>query len=98
MEKIKISKTAFIPLAIFVINFTIYLLIEVFGVVYTYSGTAKRTYIFFCFPLNVIGFTLSIYFFVKFLIYKKSFWNIILCLPLLVFIFYFYFVPLIRNN
>ncbi|WP_155845825.1 ParB N-terminal domain-containing protein [Chryseobacterium gregarium] len=44
MEKIKISKIAFILLVIFVINFTIYLLIEVFGMVYIYSSTAKRTY------------------------------------------------------
>jgi len=98
MEKIKISKTAFIPLFIFVINFIIYLLIEVFGIIYTYSSTAKKTYIFFCFPLNVIGFILSIFFILKFLIYKKNFWNIIVCLPLLIFIFYFYFVPLIREN
>ncbi len=46
MEKIKISKLAFIPLAIFVVNFTIYLLIKVYEVVYIYSSVAKRTYIY----------------------------------------------------
>ncbi len=98
MEKIKISKLAFIPLAIFVVNFTIYLLIKVYEVVYIYSSVAKRTYIYICFPMNVLGFIITIYFVVNFLIYKKSFWNVILCLPLMAFIFYFYFVPLIWGN
>ncbi|KMQ58737.1 hypothetical protein ACM40_17270 [Chryseobacterium sp. BLS98] len=98
MEKIRVSKIAFIPLLIFIINFGIYLLIEVFGIVYTYSSTAKRTYIFFCFPMNVLGFIASVYLFIKFIVEKKNFWNIIFCLPLLAFIFYFYFVPLMKDN
>lgn len=96
MEKIKISKLAFATLVIFFINFIIYLLIEVFGIVYTYSNIAKKTYLFFCFPLNVLGLIIFIYLFVRFLKSKRNLWNIIFCLPLLFFIFYFYFLPLIR--
>jgi hypothetical protein len=97
MEKIKISKIAFIPLVIFTINFIIYLLIEIFGVIYTYSSTAKKIYLFFCFPMNVLGLIISVYIFTQFFSKKKNFWEIILCLPLLVFIFYFYFLPLIKD-
>lgn len=96
MEKIKISKVAFIPLIIFAINFVIYLLIEVFEIVYTYSSTAKKIYLFFCFPMNVLGFVISIYIFIIFFTHKKNIWNIIICLPLLIFIFYFYFFPLMH--
>ncbi len=97
MEKIKVSKIAFLPLIIFVVNLTIFLLIEVFEIVYKYSGTAKRTYLFFCLPLNILGLIISVYLLVKYLIYKKNIWNILLCLPLIIFIFYFYFFPLIKD-
>ena len=71
MEKIRVSKIALIPLFIFIVNFIIYLLIEVFEVIYTYSSIAKRLYIFICFPINVIGFIISIYLLIKFFIGKK---------------------------
>lgn len=98
MEKIRILKIAYIPLGIFIINFFIYLLIDVFGEIYTYSGTAKKIYLFFCFPTNLIGLIISAYLFIKVLIFKKSFWNIILCIPLIIFVLYFYFFPLIQNT
>jgi len=99
MEKeIKLNKLAYIPLGIFIVNFIIYLIIDVFGLIYTYSGTAKKIYLFFCFPINILGFIMTIYFLIKFLIFKKSFWNVILCLPLLVFIFYFYFLPMLNDK
>ncbi len=98
MKNLKASKTAYIPPGIFLINLTIYLLIEVFGIVYTYSSVAKKIYLFFCLPLNILGGVISMYLLMKFLIYRKNTWNIILCLPLLIFIFYFYFVPLLRSD
>ncbi len=98
MEKVRVSKIALIPFFIFIINFAIYLSIEVFEVIYTYSSYAKRLYVFICFPMNVIGFIISIYLLIKFIISKKNLWNIIFCLPLLIFIFYFYFMPLIDKR
>ena len=98
MEKIKISKAAYITLIIFFINITIFLTIEIFEIVYTFSSLAKIMYIYICFPLNILGLILFFYTVYKFFFEKINILNVIFCLPLVSFIFYFYFVPLLRDN
>ncbi len=97
MEKeIKINNIAYIPLAIFITNLLIYLLIDKLEIINIYSGLAKNIYIFISFPINIIGSIIFLYFSIKFLTnYKRNYWNLILCIPLLIFLFYFYFIPLL---
>lgn len=92
MEKINIKNLAILSFIIFLLNFSAFIFIDVLEWISPYSSFNKKISFFVLFPLNIIGILISFFVIIKNTLNKGSFITSILCFPLLIILFYFFFL------
>ncbi len=93
MKKINIK--SIFTFGIFCINIIFLFYVKIFIAPNTYLSSVKIVYVFVLFPLNIIGGCVSIYILLKNnKSLEKKYLDIVLSLPLLIYVYYFYILPL----
>ncbi|KMQ61330.1 hypothetical protein ACM46_14935 [Chryseobacterium angstadtii] len=92
MEKINIRNLAILSFIIFLLNFSAFVFIDILEFIKPYSSFNKRISFFILFPLNVIGIIISFAVIIKNTINKGKIFYTLLCFPLLLILFYFFFL------
>lgn len=92
MEKINIKNLAILSFIIFLLNFSAFIFIDILKLINPYSLFNKRISFFVLFPLNIIGILISFTVIIKNIFNKGKLIYSLLCLPLLLILFYFFFL------
>jgi len=92
MEKINIRNFAILSFLIFLLNFSAFIFIDVLELIKPYSSFNKKISFFVLFPLNIIGILISFAVIIKNTLNKGKLIYSLLCLPLLLILFYFFFL------
>jgi len=92
MEKLNIKNLAILSFIIFLLNFSAFIFIDIIKIINPYGTFSKKINFYILFPLNIIGILISIFVIIKNSLIKGKFIYSLLCIPLLVLLFYFFFL------